>query len=67
MAKDKEIACPECGKMLRPEQIQAHLDLHWGDRCPDRMHCPQAAERYMMLYSFAMDAHIVPQERQASL
>lgn len=44
-----EIRCPECGEMLRKEQVPAHLRMHWGDVCPDRGKYPEAAARYTLL------------------
>ena len=45
-----KVVCPECGVLLRREQIPAHLDMHWGPTCPERTKFPQGHERYMMLW-----------------
>lgn len=67
MAKVKTIVCPECGVSLRPEQIQAHIQSHWGDSCPDRIHFQEASRRYLCLLEFALSEGVVFQRAENSL
>ena len=49
MPKKEKIICPECGKELMAEQVEAELVSHWGILPPVKEHFPQAHERYMFL------------------
>ena len=63
----KTTICRECGQELRPEQIQAHLSMHWGLTVPDPKRCKEAHSRYMHLKNFADDADVEVQHRKISL
>lgn len=63
VAKRKTMKCPECGVVLRPEQVEAHLSYHWGDQVPDPMYFAQAHDRYMTLYKFMTAAGVEEMSR----